>query len=221
MRINKFLASHSHLSRRQADEAIASGRVTVNGKPAALGDDINTRDTVSLDGRQLIHQRLAAVTILLNKPVGYVCSHNGQGSPTVYDLLPEEYRQLNIAGRLDKDSSGLILLTNDGDLLYGLTHPSRRKIKRYEVTLNKPLDPGHYDKITNQGVLLDDGLSRFDLQWPDDNDARNWIVIMHEGRNRQIRRTFKAVGYRVTRLQRTSLGDYKLDGLDEGAHKIV
>jgi 23S rRNA pseudouridine2605 synthase len=125
MRLNKFIAQSTGLSRRAADAAIAQGRVSVNGREAALGKEVGESDTVVLDN-SAITPAVNTVTIMLNKPVGYVCSRNGQGSKTVYDLLPPEYQQLKPVGRLDKDSSGLLLMTNDGDLAYELTHPSIR-----------------------------------------------------------------------------------------------
>jgi 16S rRNA U516 pseudouridylate synthase RsuA-like enzyme len=142
VRLNKFIASGTELSRRAADTAIAAGKVTVNGLPAGQGQDIGPDDVVALDGQEVTHST-PKTTIMLNKPVGFVVSRQGQGSRTIYDILPSEYHQLNPIGRLDKDSSGLLLLTNDGELANALTHPSYQKRKVYEVTLNKPLQPLH------------------------------------------------------------------------------
>lgn len=220
MRINKWLASASGLSRRKADDAIQAGRVRVNGQPAEQGMDVSTPDAVTLDGRQLqLPEQM--VTILLNKPVGYVVSRDGQGSRTIYDLLPPEYQNLKPVGRLDKDSSGLLLLTNDGDLANELTHPSHQKQKVYEVTLDKPLEPLHRQMINGHGVQLDDGPSKLQLERQQDGDDRRWIVTMHEGRNRQIRRTFAALGYTVTRLHRIKLGEYNLAELQLASIKAV
>src|SRR4029079_9435972 len=113
MRINKFIALHSALSRRAADTAIEQGRVTVNGQTPSTGQDVTESDTVRLDGQSL-KLNTAITTIMLNKPAGYVVSRQGQGSKTVYDLLPPELHKLKAVGRLDKNSSGLLLLTNDG-----------------------------------------------------------------------------------------------------------
>lgn len=160
MRINKFLAQATELSRRGADAAVEAGRVIVDGKPAEKGTDVTEGSIVMLDGRT-VERNSVKTTIMLNKPVGYVCSRNGQGSETIYDLLPAEYRRLNPVGRLDKDSSGLLLLTNDGDLANELTHPKYQKTKVYEVVLDKPLQPLHHQMICDRGIMLEDGISRF------------------------------------------------------------
>lgn len=220
MRLNRYIASSTSLSRRAADTAIVAGRVTVNGRTAEPGMDVSVTDSVALDGRA-ITPTVQTTTIMLNKPRGYVVSRNGQGSKTIYDLLPEEYRQLNPVGRLDKDSSGLLLLTNDGRLAQELTHPSKRKLKVYEVSLDKPLQPLHRQMIADHGLQLEDGLSKLQLERQIEGDDTSWIVTMHEGRNRQIRRTFQSLGYTVQTLHRTRFGDYTLAGLVSGEHIVV
>lgn len=220
MRLNKFIASATDLSRRKADEVIASGKVLVNGQPAGQGQDVAETDVVTLEGREL-HAPVLHTTIMLNKPTGVVVSRHGQGSDTIYDILPYEYHRLNPVGRLDKNSSGLLLLTDDGDLANELTHPSRQKIKIYEVTLDKPLQPLHRQMISDLGLQLEDGLSKLQLERQREGDDTAWIVTMHEGRNRQIRRTFEALGYAVTRLHRTQFGPYTLNGLEPSKSKPV
>src|SRR3990167_9874353 len=138
MRINKYVALATGMSRRAADAVIELGKITVNGQPATAGQQISSEDKVALDGKN-INTSSKIQTIILNKPVGYVCSRDGQGSKTIYDLLPAELHNLKPVGRLDKDSSGLLLLTNDGELAHKLTHPSFQKEKVYEVELG-PLD---------------------------------------------------------------------------------
>ncbi|QQS19379.1 rRNA pseudouridine synthase [Candidatus Saccharibacteria bacterium] len=160
MRINKYVAAGTSLSRRAADTAVTNGRVTINGHTAETGSQVKPTDTVCFDGVKLAI-REAPTTIILNKPVGYVCSRNGQGSQTIFELLPPEYRHLQPVGRLDKDSSGLLLLTDDGDLANELTHPRYAKTKIYEVTLDKPLAPLHQQMITDIGITLQDGKSQF------------------------------------------------------------
>lgn len=256
MRINKYIASGSSLSRRAADQAIAEGRVTINGRTATTGETITETDEIALDGR-LIRPAVAITTLLFNKPTGYVCSRNGQGSQTIYDILPAEYRSLNPVGRLDKDSSGLLLLTNDGQLAEQLTHPRYAKTKLYEVTLDKPLQPLHQQIITDYGVTLSDGLSRFSVARIDGHAERGrgrtaseegktvslqsdgstsrgahpslkteksttaYQITMAEGRNRQIRRTFAALGYTVAALHRTHFGPYALGSLGEGQYQSI
>lgn len=219
MRINKFVAQVSGLSRRAADEAIRAGRVTINGQPAELGDDVDDTVFVRLDERLLQFDQ-EKVTIMLNKPVGYVCSRIGQGSETVYVLLPAQYQSLKLVGRLDKDSSGLILLTNDGDLANELTHPRYVKTKVYEIELDKPLQPLHQQMISDHGIELEDGNSRLQLQKLDDA-GQKLQVTMHEGRNRQIRRTFESLGYSVKKLHRTTFGDHVLGDLTSGEHRLL
>lgn len=217
MRLNKFIAGATGLSRRSADQAIGAGKVQVNGSRGKLAQQVTDSDTVSLDGKQLTMPN-AHQTILLNKPVGYVCSRDGQGSKTVYDLLPEEFNKLKPVGRLDKDSSGLLLLTNDGELAHKLTHPKFQKHKVYEIVLNKPL--ASEDKLrVSVGVKLEDDYSALGLK--ELNDESSWQVTMSEGRNRQIRRTFEALGYSVTKLHRTQFGDYSLKNLKSGEFKNV
>lgn len=220
MRINKFVALATGLSRRKADELIARGDVTVNGQLSSSGQDVASTDQVKL-GARLLTPPLSTTTIMLNKPVGYVVSRDGQGSRTVYDLLPREYHHLKPIGRLDKDSSGLLLLTNDGNLANELTHPSKQKVKVYEVTLNKPLEPLHRQLISAHGIQLEDGLSRLQLDRATEGNNAEWIVTMREGRNRQIRRTFAALNYEVRTLHRTQLGGYALSQLKSGGIKII
>ncbi len=218
MRLNKYLALATGMSRRAADNAIDDGRVLVNNKRPEQGIQISDHDVVTLDGN--VASPKQHVTIMLNKQIGYVCSRDGQGSKTIYDLLPESYYNLKPIGRLDKNSSGLLLLTNDGNLANELTHPSRQKVKIYEVTLNQPLQPLHRQMISDFGIELEDGLSKFELERRTDDD-RDWIVAMHEGRNRQIRRTFKALDYTVIKLHRTHFGPYILADLKPGKTKNI
>lgn len=219
MRINKFVAQASGLSRRAADEAIKAGRVTINGQPAELGDDVSPALFVRLDD-QLLELPTENQTIMLHKPVGYVCSRAGQGSKTIYELLPPEYQQLKPVGRLDKDSSGLLLLTDDGNLAHELTHPSHQKLKVYDITLDKSLEPLHQQLINDHGIQLEDGISQLLLEKLNDNRSA-WRVTMREGRNRQIRRTFAGLGYTVTALHRTQFGEYQLASLPVSRWQVL
>lgn len=214
-RLNKFLAERLGVSRRQADDMIVAGRVLVNKKPAVLGQRIQEGDEVQANGKPVVAE--ASYTYLgMNKPVGYVCSRKRQGeSSTIYELLPEKYRNLKTVGRLDKDSSGLILLTNDGDFAFRMTHPGFQKTKVYEVELDQALEPLHQQEIADFGIEIGDGVSRLGLERLDDS-RKSWRVTMSEGRNRQIRRTFGALGYTVIKLHRTSFGKYQLIGLKPG-----
>lgn len=262
IRLNKFLAERLGLSRREADDAIAAGKVTIDGKKAELGARLNLPDSHSLDkipkvcyNGVMVPSKTDFLYLAFNKPVGYVCSRRAQGSaPTLYELLPKEYQKLKTVGRLDKDSSGLILLTNDGDFAFRMTHPKFQKEKIYEVSLDRPLEPLHQQMISDYGVMLDDGPSRFavikqvaggqNVPFGDHKLGRSpkahevaplsvspkgtsgqapqcYAVILKEGRNRQIRRTFAALGYRVTALHRTTFGPFSLSGLKPGEYTLV
>ena len=214
MRINRFVALATGVGRRQADAYITDDRVRVNERAVEPGYIVKSTDVVTLDGKRLTVQE--TTTIMLHKPVGYVCSRNGQGSPTIYQLLPRHYQQLKPVGRLDKDSSGLLLLTNDGKLAHSLTHPSQQKEKTYQVRLDKPLSEADRQTII-KGVRLSDGLSKLELA----GQNYTWQVKMYEGRNRQIRRTFARLGYSVMALHRTNFGQYALGKLPQGAHTEV
>ena len=219
-RLNKYVALSLGISRRQADALIEQGKVTINGTVAPLGARFSPDDDVRCSGHPVTAQQF--VYLLLHKPTGYVCSRRRQGdTPTIYELLPTTYHQLKPVGRLDKDSSGLLLLTNDGDFAFRMTHPSFKKQKRYLVTLERPLEPLHRQMISDFGVDLPDGRSQLTLTQQSDGDDTRWVVEMSEGRNRQIRRTFASLGYTVTKLHRTSFGSYSLGDIRRGEYKTV
>ena len=161
IRLNKFLAERLGVSRREADDLISAGKITVDGEPVSLGARVDFSSKVCYNDN-IIPFETDFLYIAFNKPVGYVCSRRAQGyAPTLYELLPKEYQKLKTVGRLDKDSSGLILLTNDGDFAYQMTHPKFHKEKVYEVTLDRPLEPIHQQMISDYGIMLDDGPSKF------------------------------------------------------------
>lgn len=210
-RLNKLLALRLGTSRRESDNLITNGKVTINGIAATLGQQVAPHDTVVVNGKT-IPTDTKLTYIALNKPVGYVCSRNQQGdTPMVYSLLPDNLHELKLVGRLDKDSSGLILLTNDGDFAHRMTHPKFHKAKTYEIRLNKNLEPLHQQMISDHGITLDDGISQLLLERIGEDNRKNWRVLMHEGRNRQIRRTFESLGYNVTQLHRTHFGNFSLE----------
>lgn len=225
LRLNKFLAERIGVSRREADELISAGKITVDGKVAFLGfclpapENLDNFPKVCYNGK-IVPLSADFLYLAFNKPVGYVCSRRAQGdAPTLYDLLPKEYRKLKTVGRLDKDSSGLILLTNDGDFAFQMTHPKFRKTKVYEVELDRPLEPLHQQMISDYGIEIGDGISKFKII--KNETPASYIVILHEGRNRQIRRTFAALGYTVVKLHRTQFGKYELGDLEPGKYVII
>ena len=222
IRLNKFLASRLGISRREADELIKKGEILIDEVPAKIGDKVDGSNKVCYNEK--IVPFMAKYTYLaFNKPIGYVCSRRSQGdSKTLYELLPEEYKKLKTVGRLDKDSSGLILLTNDGDFAFKMTHPKFRKTKIYEVMLDRPLEPLHQQMISDFGIKLEDGVSKFLIvRSPNFPDRTHFIVSLSEGRNRQIRRTFAALGYKVFNLHRTNFGKYELNNLKAGEYIII
>lgn len=221
IRLNKFLAEKVGLSRREADNLIVDGKVLVNQQPAVLGARISETDEIICDGKIISTKKPEYIYLMLNKPVGYVSSRKAQGEvPTLYELLPEKYQKLKTVGRLDKNSSGLILLTNDGDFAFKHTHPKFYKLKTYLVELDQTLAPLHQQEISDFGIHLEDGLSKLFLTKLDE-DRLKWQVEMSEGRNRQIRRTFAALGYKVVKLHRIEFGHYQLGDLKTGEFKLV
>ncbi len=214
MRINKYVALATGQARRKVDELINQGLVLVNNKPALIGQQISVDDVILVSGVEV--KLLAPAIMALNKPIGYVCSRDGQGSKTIYDLLPKKYHTLKPAGRLDKDSSGLLLLSNDGNIIQSLTHPRFNKQKKYLVSVKPNLTLKDKLKI-EKGVILTDGLSKLHLEL----SKKLWVVTMSEGRNRQIRRTFASLNYKVTKLHRVKFGEYELKNLPIGAYKIL
>ena len=213
-RLQKVLARAGFGSRRACEELIEAGRVEVNGEVAGLGRRVDPeRDHVALDG-VTIPVRPGLVYYLLNKPAKVVTTaHDPEGRPTVLELVPDEPRVFPV-GRLDWDSEGLLLLTNDGDLAHGLTHPSRGVEKTYLVEVSGVPTRGALRRL-REGVDLDDGRTapaKARLAQTTPAGAALEIVI-HEGRNRQVRRMCEAVGHPVRRLVRTGLGplrDYRL-----------
>lgn len=221
IRLNKFLAEKVGLSRREADNLIVDGKVLVNQQLAVLGARISETDEIICDGKIISTKKPEYIYLMLNKPVGYVSSRKAQGEvPTLYELLPEKYQKLKTVGRLDKNSSGLILLTNDGDFAFKHTHPKFYKLKTYLVELDQTLAPLHQQEISDFGIHLEDGLSKLFLTKLDE-DRLKWQVEMSEGRNRQIRRTFAALGYKVVKLHRIEFGHYQLGDLKTGEFKLV
>ena len=221
IRLNKYLALQLGISRREADILIEKKKVNINDTLATLGARFTADDTITVNGKELTSTATLRY-VAFNKPVGYVCSRKAQGdSPTIYSLLPDDFYPLKPVGRLDRNSSGLIILTNDGDFAFKMTHPKFMKTKVYEVKLDKELEPLHQQMISDFGVQLEDGKSQLHLGRLSNENRREWQVTMSEGRNRQIRRTFAALGYEVTKLNRVQFGSYALNELKKGEYRSV
>lgn len=210
MRLNRYLAAAGLGSRRKCDELIAQGRVTINGQVVTdFSAEPGERDHVKVNGK-LIHVE-QPLTIMLHKPAGFVSTRSDpHARDTVFDLLPSKFPRLFNVGRLDTQSEGLLLLTNDGALAQRLTHPRFKIDKEYEVTLDKPWDATLAPKLL-RGLLLDGQRARFERLQP--LTSTRLRVILRQGLNRQIRRMFHAVGYDVKRLVRVRVGDLRLGDL--------
>ncbi len=212
MRLNAWLARAGVASRRGADELIKAGRVTVNGEPGRLNTFVQARDEVRLDGQPLAKQRLAYV--LLHKPAGVVTTaRDPQGRRTVVDLVDHEARVVPV-GRLDADTTGALLLTNDGDLAHRLAHPRYGVEKVYVAETWKQPDDAALAQL-RAGVELEDG--RTAPAGVRRLAGASIELTIHEGRNRQVKRMFEAVGHRVRRLHRSRFGPLTVEGLEPGA----
>ncbi len=221
-RLNKYLALQLGISRREADNLIDTGAVAINGELAVMGSRATEGDEITIAGRPIAARQVAYRYVQFNKPVGYVCSRKKQGdNETIYAILPPEFHSLKPVGRLDRDSSGILLLTNDGDFAQRMTHPKYKKVKVYHIRLNRDLEPLHQQMISDFGIQLEDGRSQLTLQRRSETNRREWQVTMSEGRNRQIRRTFSALGYIVKRLHRTQFGNYSLGDMRSGEYKLT
>ena len=213
MRLNRFLAAAGVGSRRHCDELIAAGRVTINGRTCT---DFSTEpaegDHVKV-GNKLVHAE-RRLDVILHKPVGFVSTRTDpHARNTVFDLLPAKFPRLFNVGRLDAQTEGLLILTNDGDLAQRLTHPRYKVEKEYEVTLDRPWDATLTPKLL-RGVMLDGERARIEKLFL--TSSIRVRVILRQGINRQIRRMFYEVGYEVKRLVRTRVGTLRLGDLPRG-----
>ena len=214
MRLNRFLAAAGVGSRRHCDELIAAGRVTINGQPCTnFSAQPAERDYVKVDGK-LVRPAQRLLYILLHKPKGFVSTRQDpHARNTIFDLLPAKLPRLFNVGRLDAQSEGLLILTNDGDFAQRVTHPRHEIEKEYEVTLDRLWDPALTPKLL-RGVFLDGEratISRLQQIGP----ARVRVVL-RQGINRQIRRMFYEIGYDVKKLIRTRIGSLRLSDLPHG-----
>ncbi len=218
MRINKFLADKGIASRRHADDMITAGRVTINGVVATLGASVEEGDEVALDGNVIEATEKKEEYYLMNKPKGVVCTvSDDRGRKTVMDLLPDGVGRVFPVGRLDYATEGLLVLTNDGDLAYRLTHPMTEIPKTYMAKIEGTLTEKDLNPIRS-GVELDGVLTKkCKAHIIETNKAYTKVhITITEGRNRQVRRMFESIGRNVELLRRVSIGQLKLTGLDRG-----
>jgi 23S rRNA pseudouridine2605 synthase len=228
VRIHKFIADMGVCSRRAAEGLIREGKVTVDGIPATIGQkvDPNTQRVVVNNKTLKAAQMPKDVTLLMNKPRGVVCTNDDPfGARTVFDILPPVYRDLRLfcAGRLDKDSEGMLVLTSDGELAQKLMHPSQNVIKRYRVLLTKPFDPGHIRVLLNGLEVEGETLSaeKVILLKKSLAPGRDLEIHLRHGQKREIRRMMEALGYFVERLARFQIGKLVLRGIGPGHVKVL
>jgi 23S rRNA pseudouridine2605 synthase len=214
-RINKYIASCTGYSRRKAEELILSGKIKVNDKVVHdLGRQVETSDKVYLDNKLITVQKF--VYYILNKPVGYTTTTSDpHAEKIITELIPKNPPVFPV-GRLDKNTSGLILLTNDGNFAQKMTHPKYEKEKEYIVETDKPLSEKSLEKL-RKGITLDDGITApAKVKVTGD---KKYSVTIHEGKNRQIRRMIEVVGAKVMALRRIRIGDFELGNLEDGKYK--
>lgn len=221
-RLNKYIASSGICSRRKADELIEAGAVLVNGKKVSeLGYSVLPKDKVFVNGK-LIHP-VKHEYYRFYKPAGYITTMDDEkGRKTIYDLLPESLHSLKPVGRLDKDSTGLLILTNDGDLINDLTHPSVKVPKLYRVSVNGKISQNDIDAMY-KGIELEPGkiaYAQVDVL-EIDNNTTIMEVLLYQGLNRQIRRMFENRGFEVISLKRIQHATLNLDGLKRGEFKPI
>lgn len=218
MRINKFLAEKGIASRRHADEMIAAGRVKINGNVATLGASVEEKDVVTVDGTPIAVGETAYEYYMMNKPKGVVCTvSDDRNRKTVVELLPEGTGRVYPVGRLDYDTEGLLLFTNDGDLAFRLTHPRNEIPKTYLVRVEGTLTEKDLNPLRS-GVELDGVLTKkCKTHIVETNKAYTKVhITITEGRNRQVRRMFESIGRTVAFLKRIQIGNLKIAGLDRG-----
>ena len=221
VRLNRFVAQSGICSRREADELIAAGLVSINGEIVTeLGSKGKPGDEVRFNGERIQGEK--HVYLLLNKPKGYVTTlEDDHAAKTVMELIEGACSErVYPVGRLDKNSLGLLLFTNDGDITRTLTHPSLKKKKVYEVTLDQPLTRADFETLA-EGVTLEDGEAYFDeISWLKD-DKKSVGVEIHSGRNRIVRRMFEHLGYQVTKLDRVYYAGLTKKNLKRGAWRFL
>jgi len=222
MRLNRYIANAGVCSRREADKYIQAGLVSVNGKiTTEMGIKVKQNDDVRFDGRRLNPEK--KVYLLLNKPKDFVTTTDDpHADKTVMDLVKNACRErIYPVGRLDKNTTGLLLFTNDGDLSKKLMHPSHNMKKVYQVSLDKPLTKNHLLQIA-EGVELEDGAITADAVSYIDNESKKEVGIeIHSGRNRIVRRIFESLGYRIKKLDRVYFAGLTKKRLPRGKHRFL
>jgi 23S rRNA pseudouridine2605 synthase len=218
LRLNRFLALAGLGSRRACEGLILNGEVEINGHITTnLATQVGLRDIVTVNGKEVSASKFQ--TIVLHKPPGVHCTRSDpKGRPTVYKLLAPQHKKLHYVGRLDADSEGLLVLTNDGDLTQQLTHPSHKVEKEYVVTLDKPCRSERVAELL-AGIQLEEGLAKAEAIHV--ISPRRMVMVLQQGLNRQIRRMFTHMGYEVERLIRVRIGNLTLPDLKMGKWRVL
>ena len=223
IRLNKYIANSGVCSRREADNFILAGVVTVNGEVVTeLGTKVNViTDDIRFNGEKLKGEE--KVYIVMNKPKGFVTSTSDpHAEKTVMDLIKDLDVRVFPVGRLDKNTTGVLMFTNDGEIAEQLTHPSFNKKKIYQVILDKALDEADKEKILNEGLDLSDGNIKADeLEYIDAQDHRRLGIEIHSGKNRIVRRIFESLGYEVKALDRVYFAGLTKKGLKKGEWRFL
>lgn len=221
-RLNKFIASSGFCSRRKADEYIEGGSVKVNGKVISeLGFQVSKKDKVTVEGKLIKPESLTYIRYY--KPAGYITTASDEkGRKTIYDALPEEVRTLRPIGRLDKDSTGLLIMTNDGELINRLSHPSLKVPKVYRVCAEGKLNLNDLE-VMEKGIEIEEGKIAYAYAQIIEFEGKNSIleIVLYQGLNRQIRKMLDFLGHPVISLKRMSVGPIDLSGLKKGQFKYL
>ncbi len=217
VRLNKFISEAGVASRRAADKFIEEGRVTINGKPAVLGDRVFEEDTVAVDGK-IIEKEVEDIILVFNKPRGITCTSNPEDKDNVIDYIGYPKRIYSI-GRLDKDSQGLLLMTNNGELANQIMRSRGEHEKEYIVTVDKPVDDAFIRGMAGGVPILEDRITK--KCFVEKMDDRTFRIILKQGLNRQIRRMCEYFGYDVQRLQRVRVMNIELGNLKEGRYRNI
>lgn len=208
IRINKFLSQTGFCSRREADQYIVDGRVTINGTIAVIGSKINLDDDISVDGERISKKHIKKLYLMLNKPKGIVCTtDSGVEKSNIIDFINHPQRIFPI-GRLDKTSEGLIFLTNDGDIVNKILRAKNKHEKEYHVTVNKPINSEFIKKMSSGVPILNTVTRRCKVKYVKEYEFK---IILTQGLNRQIRRMCEHLGYRVKKLKRIRIMNIELD----------
>ena len=226
-RIQKLIANAGICSRREAERIIENGNVRVNGKIAQLGDKATLEDAIFVNNKPILRKEERSITLIMNKPKGVLCTNSDpHADRTVFELLPPDLQRQRLfcAGRLDKDSEGLLVITNNGDLAHRLTHPSNQVVKRYRVVLHRDFNKADTQKLL-AGTEYEGDFLKAEKVIPapqaGEGYQRRLEVHLHPGKKREVRRLFEANRYFVKKLVRHQIGSIVLKNIPRGGIKIL